>query len=380
MSCSAHRCESGQRTDKMTTIQMREPVCLCHVRCLASSRVFIPITTRCAQNGIAVHNNLVNSAFGFFEWCIMADRLLPTALHYVDHVARCGSIQAAAKELSISASAIDRQILLLEAELAIALFERRPRGMRLTAAGNAVVSMARRWRGEVRRLGTEIRQLEGINHGHLRVVAMDSLVNGVLLRIIERLRQEHPLITIEIEITTTDQAMTALVAGEADVGLVFNLTPHREIRVVWTSELPLGCVVAPDHEIAGETHVSLQRAASFPVVLQGRSLMIRRYLENRLGWLFQKGQLPVTTNSLQLVKQLARSGAFVALTSELDAAPELLDGSLAFVPVRDRAAEPQTISVASSARIPLPRIGQVLSGIMAEEVSLTLAAVRKMNV
>jgi DNA-binding transcriptional LysR family regulator len=306
----------------------------------------------------------------------MADRLLPTALHYVDHVARCGSIQAAAKELSISASAIDRQILLLEAELSMALFERLPRGMRLTAAGNAVVALARRWRGEVRRLGAEMRQLEGVNHGHLRVVTMDSLANGVLIRIIERLRAEHPLITLDIEITTTDQAMTALLNGEADVGLVFNLTPHRELRVVWTSELPLGCVVRPDHELAREAEVSLQRAASFPVVLQGRSLMIRRYLETRHGWLFQKGQLPVTTNSLQLVKNLARSGAFVAITSELDAAAEIIDGLLHFVPIRDKGAEPQTISVATSARIPLPKIGQVLAEIMVEEVSRTLGQVR----
>jgi DNA-binding transcriptional LysR family regulator len=319
---------------------------------------------------------LVNAAFGFFEWCTMADRLLPTALHYVDHVARCGSIQAAAKELNISASAIDRQILLLEAELSIALFERLPRGMRLTAAGNAVVALARRWRGEVRRLGAEMRQLEGVNHGHLRVVAMDSLANGVLIGIIERLRAEHPLITLEIEITTTDQAMTALLVGEADVGLVFNLTPHRELRVVWSSALPLGCIVTPAHELARESGVSLQRAASFPVVLQGRSLMIRRYLETHHGWLFQKGQLPITTNSLQLVKNLARSGAFIAITSELDAAAELVDGSLTFVPIRDKAAEPQTISVAASARIPLPRIGQVLADILVEEVSRTLTQVR----
>ncbi len=307
----------------------------------------------------------------------MGERLFPTALRCVDHVARCGSIQAAAKELNISASAIDRQILLLEADLGIPLFERRPRGMQLTAAGNVVVALARRWHGEVRMLGAELRQVQGLNQGHLRLVAMDSLVNGVLLAIVERLGREHPLISLEIEIATTDQAMSALLAGEADIGLVFNLKPHRELRVVWSTDLPLGCAMAPGHELARERQITLQRAANFPVVLQARSLVIRRYLEARHGWLFKADQPPIATNSLQLVKQLARSGRFVALTSELDVAPELLDRSLVFIPVRDKAAESQTISVATSARLPLPQIGQLVADVMAGETAGMLADVRK---
>lgn len=307
----------------------------------------------------------------------MGERLLTTALRCIDHVARCGSIQAAAKEINISASAIDRQILLLEKDLGIALFERRPRGMVLTAAGNVVVALARRWQGEIRKLGAEIRQLQGRHQGHLRLVVMDSLANGVLTAIVERLGRDHPLITLEIEIATTDQAMSALLAGEADIGLVFNLRPHRELRVVWSTELPLGCVVAPGHGLAKDGQITLQRAAGFPVVLQARSLVIRRYLETRHGWLFETSQPPVATNSLQLVKQLARSGRFVAFTSELDVAPELLDRLLVFIPIRDKAADSQTISVATSARVPLPQIGQLVADIMAAETAALLADVRK---
>jgi DNA-binding transcriptional LysR family regulator len=306
----------------------------------------------------------------------VSERLLPPALHCLDHVARCGSIHGAARDLNIAASAIDRRILALEAELGVALFERLPRGMRLTVAGDIAVTLARRWRGDIRRMGAEIRQLEGINQGHLRLVAMDSHANGILPRLVERLRREHPKITLEIEIATTDQAVAALVGGSADLGLIFNLSPHRDIRTIWNEDLPLGCIVAPGHELAAESAVSLQRVASYPIVLQGRGLMIRRYLETRHGWLFERDHLPVETNSLQLVKMLVRNGNFIALTSELDAGPEILAGSLKFIPVRDKAAEAQTISVAGSARLPLPRIGQIVAGIVADEARAYLALVR----
>ena len=60
----------------------------------------------------------------------MRASLVPAALRYLDQVARSGSIQKAAKELNVSASAIDRQILMLEQDFNVKLFERLHCGMR----------------------------------------------------------------------------------------------------------------------------------------------------------------------------------------------------------------------------------------------------------
>jgi hypothetical protein len=62
--------------------------------------------------------------------------LLSQAARLVDEVARNGSIRRAAARVNASPSAVNRQILNLEAELGVALFERLPNGMRLTAAGD----------------------------------------------------------------------------------------------------------------------------------------------------------------------------------------------------------------------------------------------------
>jgi Transcriptional regulator len=56
-------------------------------------------------------------------------------MRYVDEVARTGSIRKAADQLSVTASAVNRRIMDLEDELGTPIFERRPRGVRLTAAG-----------------------------------------------------------------------------------------------------------------------------------------------------------------------------------------------------------------------------------------------------
>ncbi len=307
----------------------------------------------------------------------MRGSLVPAVLRYVDQVAKSGSIQRAAKELNIAASAVNRQILLLEQELGVTLFERVTRGMRLTSAGDTVVTLARRWRTDERRAASDLKQLQGIHQGHIRLVAMDSHVNGFLPRVIETLTGEHPRISLEVQISSTDDAVAALLGGSADLAAIFNLSPHRDIHVLWKSDLPFGCVVAPGHDLARKKTISMQEVTAHPIALQSKALPIRRYLDARHGWLFAEGQKMVETNSLQLVKILARSGNYVAFTSELDAAPEILDGSLVFLPVRDKGAEPQTVSVALDGRKPLSRIAKIVADQLAQSIAEDLKGVRK---
>ena len=306
----------------------------------------------------------------------MRHSLLPIVLRYVDQVAKSGSVQGAAKELHVAASAVHRQVLQLEDELGVALFERLPRGMRLTSAGDAVVTLARRWRHDERRLVEDIRQMQGVFQGRVRVVAMDSHATSVLPALVARLGEAHPRISLEIEIASTDEAVAALVAGQAEVVAGFNLHPRRELLPLWQAELPLGCVVAPDHPLAALPTVSLQEVSAHPIALQSKVLLIRRYLEAHYDWLFNDSRARVETNSLQLVKMLARQGRHVALTSELDAAPELLAGTLRFVPVRDPRADPQTVAVAIHAGKPPGPLVKTVATVLAECIADCLAQVR----
>jgi DNA-binding transcriptional LysR family regulator len=88
-------------------------------------------------------------------------------LLYMHEIARCGSIRKAAARLNVASSAINRQILALEEEMGAPLFERLPRGLRLTAAGELCIEHIRDVRklpilmvthdaAEAERIGTRI--------------------------------------------------------------------------------------------------------------------------------------------------------------------------------------------------------------------------------
>ncbi len=305
--------------------------------------------------------------------------LHPKALRYLSAVAQLGSVQAAAREVSISASAIDRQILLLEQDLGVPLFERLPRGMRPTAAGELLLALSQRWKADLNRTLSDIQQLQGVNQGQLRIAAMDSHANGLLPEFVHTVHTEYPGVELDVEIVNTDDAVRHLLAGDVDLLVAFNLKASRDLHIVATADLPLGCVMAPQHPLASQPHLSFRDVAAWPLAAQSRALAIRRYLDRRHHWLLEEARPPLVTNSLQLVKRLACSGTHVALTSELDAGPEILDGSLRFVPVLDKSALAQTVAVAISANRPLSRVARIVAERLGQHVIDYLARVRALT-
>src|SRR5499427_8222869 len=95
-------------------------------------------------------------------------------LQYVDEVARAGSIRKAAERLNVTASAVNRRIMDLEEELDAELFERRPRGVRLTAAGEVFVHYLRGQDADVERMKSQIEELRGLRRGTVRIACSQA--------------------------------------------------------------------------------------------------------------------------------------------------------------------------------------------------------------
>lgn len=306
----------------------------------------------------------------------MSLHLVPKSLLYVEAVAEHGSIQGAARAIRISASAIDRQIKLIEDRLGAQLFDRQTTGMTLTTAGEMFVLLARRWQEDETRLLTEVRQMQGIDTGHVRLVTMDSLVNGLVPRFLRAVARDFPRVRVDVEVATPDGAAELLDAGQCELALCFNLRPGRDVHVLWTTPLPLYCIVAPGHPLATAASVTLAQVRGHAIAVQSRALAIRRMLEARHSWMFEDGPPPVVTNSLQLLKQLVIAGDHVALTSEMDAAPELLAGHVRAIPVSGANIAAQTITLAVNPRQSLPRIATLLGDRLAAEADALLAELR----
>lgn len=306
----------------------------------------------------------------------MSLHLVPRALRYFLAVADHGSVQAASRSLGIAASAIDRQVHALEDAGQSPLFERQPRGMRLTPAGEALVVLARRWQADAERMDAHLSEMRGQEHGTVRIAAMDSLANSLLPELVEWIYKTHPRIHLAIDIVTPNEAAEALEIGTADMALAFNLPQNRFQHHIWTAELPFGCVMSRNHPLSGKKVLDLSMLDGYPSASQSQSLPIRQRLDRQYSWFFTQNVPVLSTNSLQLLKQSIVRSELVLITSELDVFAELESGDLVFIPLKAQGLRPQSISVSVDTRRTLLRATRVVSEFLVETAAARLAYLR----
>lgn len=133
--------------------------------------------------------------------------------------AQHGSLRAAADVACISQPALTKSIHRLEAALGVQLFERHPRGIRLTAFGEALTLHARSLEAELRLAAETMRELRSTASGLVRVGAGPSMGAALLPCVTARLMAHGPAIRLQIRSGLNDSLLAALHAGELDFAI-----------------------------------------------------------------------------------------------------------------------------------------------------------------
>ena len=243
-------------------------------------------------------------------------------LRYVDEVARTGSIRKAADHLNVTASAVNRRIMDLEEELGAALFERRPRGVRLTAAGEVFVHYLREQEGGVERMKSQIEDLKGLRRGTVRIACSQALALDFLPREIAEFRKRHPLVAFDVKVLDHEQAMAALAAYEVDLVLVFRPPFMPNFQPLMSLEQRLVAVMSVDHPLAGRRTIRLRDCAAHPVALPERSIGGRQLLDEvsaRSGLTFK---LAAESNSFEMLRGLVTHANLISFQIRIGTLPE----------------------------------------------------------
>lgn len=201
-------------------------------------------------------------------------------LRYFDEVARAGSIRQAAERLHVAASAVNRRIMDLEDELGVPLFERLPRGMRLTAAGELFARYVRDGAAALDKMRSEIEELQGLRRGSVSVVVSQALAPTFMPQTVSAFRRRHPLVEFRVRVDDHVRALQALRAYESDLALAFNLAPEHDIEVVARVEQRLCATMHRSHPLASRPgELRLRDCLEWPLVLPGPDSGGRQMLE-----------------------------------------------------------------------------------------------------
>lgn len=226
----------------------------------------------------------------------------PVHLEHFLTVADKGSISRAAQALELSQPALAKSIRRLESSLGVALFERLPRGICLTAAGETLARHAKLMRLELQQALHEIKALRGGSEGHVAVGASATVISSVLPRAVADLVAQKPGIRLRITTGLADVLVHSLRQGDLD--LVIAPLPDRrmsrDIRSEPLLDYELKIIARAGHPLASRHPVMLHDLLGFPWVLTGNDIQVQWLHEEIFGRAGLDAPTPaIETNSFQ---------------------------------------------------------------------------------
>ena len=240
-------------------------------------------------------------------------------LRYVDEVARAGSIRKAAEQLHVTASAVNRRIMDLEEELGAPLFERRARGVRLTAAGELFVRYIREQTGDVDRMKSQIEDLKGMRRGTVRIACSQALALDFLPREIAAYRTKFPLVAFEVKVFDHERAMASLAAFDVDLVLVFRPPFLSNFQPLMSLQQRLVALMTADHPLAARKKIRLSECVGYPVALAERSLGGRQLLAEVLARSNLRFDIAAESNSFEFLRGMVLRGKAISFQIEIGA-------------------------------------------------------------
>lgn len=193
-------------------------------------------------------------------------------LRHVVAVARAGSFTGATKLLAITQSALTKSVAEIEEQLGYPLFERLPRGVRLTDAGQQFTRKAEQLLGDMSELMTEASRLSDLQSGRLRLGVAPTSFMTFLERSVPAFAQVYPGIEIDIKTGTIDEMVRTLIARDIEVCVTAPnyLRQFRELETTTIGQLATFFIGRPDHPAGPSPDAA--SLLEYPVILPATGL------------------------------------------------------------------------------------------------------------
>lgn len=188
-------------------------------------------------------------------------------IHYFVAIAEAEHFGRAALRLRIAQPALSRQMKLLEAELGIDLFERLPRGVRLTAAGRVFLDEARRTLAHLTRAVAAARAAAAGKAGTLRLGFIEAAAwQGLVPDAIRRFRSNSPGVALTLAAMPTAEQLAALRQGQMDAALVYNPQPADDLTAIGLIRHPVVLAVPVESPLTERAEVTLSDLEGQPLI------------------------------------------------------------------------------------------------------------------
>tara|TARA_B100002019_G_scaffold186534_1_gene161066 strand:+ start:764 stop:1663 length:900 start_codon:yes stop_codon:yes gene_type:complete len=243
---------------------------------------------------------------------------LPPNLHHLElfyYVAKYGGITPAVRKMpyGIQQPAVSGQMLQLEKELGVKLFNRRP--FALTHAGNQLFEFLNPFFSELPNIAE---QLMGEESYHLRLAASGTVLSNHLPEVLDKLKKQYPNLKLSMtELIASESAENLLATQEIDIAITtLNSSLPGSVKKIELLKVPLVLVVPENSEY--KTFSKLQsgddQEITEPLISLSSEHTINVIFQNELKNRGINWDTHVEVTSLELISNYTNRGYGVGLT------------------------------------------------------------------
>lgn len=257
------------------------------------------------------------------------------ALRYFYEVARYGSFRLAAEKIHIAASAISRQVQLLEHELGVKLFARDRAGLRLTAAGEALLYRVKKAMDELGVARSEIDALHGSQKGLVRIGINETVARDFFAGFLKRFREHHPNMKFEIVVANSDRLENILLRGEIDILVGYAVQSRTGLQQVVSFDLKTCIAVRKDHALGRKRFVRVTDIVDENIIVPSPESQLRHVVNSIFSKLAVKPACTLTTDSFELMTMLVSHGLGIGFQLRLAVGVDPMRPEIRYVPVHE---------------------------------------------
>ena len=239
-------------------------------------------------------------------------------------VARTGSFTKAANELHLSPSALTVQVQQLEDWLGVALLDRSPRHVSITAAGQEARGPMEKLLLDLDNIVSGSRDLAALRRGVVTIAALPSVCAGSLPPALRLFRERFAGIEVRLHDLVAHRIHAQVRSGEVDFGIGVRARLSHGLDFVPVLNDRLCAFVPLDHGLTRYRSLTLAQLADQPIILTGRDSSVREQVDA----LFDQTRLTLNAgmeaNYMSTVLALVRQGLGISVLPE--SAADSLEG------------------------------------------------------
>jgi DNA-binding transcriptional LysR family regulator len=247
-------------------------------------------------------------------------------------VVECGSLTQGARAMHLALASVSERIAGMEAALGAPLLERKHRGVRATAAGEALVRHAHAILGQVEQMRGELRSYATGLKGRIRLLSNTAANATFLPQQLCRFLAAHPDLSIDLEERPSADIVQALAERRADLGIVADSTDLGTLQTRLIASDQLVVVLSPSHRLAGQASLAFADLLGEPIVGMADTAL-ETYLAERAARLGRQLDYRIRLRNTENVGMHVEAGIGLAILS--DAVARTLRRDMAILPLSE---------------------------------------------